>query len=116
MDSGAIAPAEHHIPQPGHQHGGLAAARHRQQQHRALHRSHGRLLLAVEGRHILFQKLLLLHGAGTSFQRLRMKQGSGAVSAQLANSQTSTVYSVSGSERKKARAACFSLSPMTCPL
>ncbi len=110
------APALHHVAQPGHQHGGLAAARHRQQQHRTVHGGHRRPLLVVEGRHMLLEKLLLLHGAGTSFQRFRMKQGSGAVSAQLAKSQTSTVYWVSGRERKKARAACFSLSPMTCPL
>ena len=36
--------------------------------------------------------------------------------AQLANSQTSTVYFVSGRARKNPSAACFSLSPMTCPL
>ena len=44
------------------------------------------------------------------------KHGSGAVCAQFANSQTSTVYCVSGRALKNASAACFSASPMTFPL
>ena len=44
------------------------------------------------------------------------KHGSGAVCAQFANSQTSTVYRVSGRALKNASAACFSASPMTFPL
>ena len=50
------------------------------------------------------------------FYFLITKHGSGAVSAQFANSQTSTVYFVSGRLRKNASAACFSASPMTLPL
>ena len=61
---GRDAAALHHVPQAGHQHRGLAASRHGQQQHRAFHGGRRRQLLRVEAGQILPDKGFLLQGAG----------------------------------------------------
>lgn len=52
-----------HIAQPGDEHGSFAAARHRQQQHRAVDRLHRRALLVVQGRQMGRFKYSLVHGS-----------------------------------------------------
>ena len=51
-----------HVAQSGDQHGGLAAARHRQQQHRAVYGCNGGFLLGVQRRHVGGLKRGFLHG------------------------------------------------------
>lgn len=51
-----------HVPQPGDQHGGLAAPRHSQQQDRAIRLADGLLLLPVQPDWVLTFELLVGHG------------------------------------------------------
>ena len=51
-----------HVAQAGDQHGGLAAARHRQQQHRAVYGRNGGPLLGIQRRHVGGLKRGFLHG------------------------------------------------------
>ena len=55
-------PAKNHIPQPGHQHGGFAAARRRQQKYRPVDGRYRFLLLGIQPAHILFFKFLWIQG------------------------------------------------------
>ena len=55
-------PAEDHISQPGHQHGGFSAARRRQQKYRPVHGKYRFLLPGVQPAHILFFKFLWVQG------------------------------------------------------
>ena len=68
---GGHAPPMKQIAQPGHQDGGLAAAGHRQQQHRALHRLYRRLLLGVQLQGIVGFELGKLHGAPRPVNAIR---------------------------------------------
>ena len=57
-----------HVSQPGDQHRGLAAARHGQQQHRAVYGLHRRPLLRVQRRHMGGCKFRFVHGG--SFRQI----------------------------------------------
>ena len=59
---------QRHVSQPGNQHRGLAAARHGQQQHRAVHSLHRRPLLRVQRRHMGRCKFGFVHGS--SFRQI----------------------------------------------
>ena len=60
-----------------------------------------------QSRHKKYPRIRMGHTDTGTFIFLITKHGSGAVSAQFANSQTSTVYFVSGRLRKNASATCF---------